>query len=128
LGCNWEALVWHWEVSGCNWEALVWHWEVPGCNWEALVWHWEHWDPPQVIVQRCLAGRSLTHVRAGCVVCGYLKVLPMFLMVLPGMAARVLFPEVVGCADPQVCARACGSPVGCSNVAYPRLVLGLLPP
>ncbi|NXH91319.1 SC5A2 protein, partial [Edolisoma coerulescens] len=35
--------------------------------------------------------------------------------------------EVVGCADPQGCSRACGSPVGCSNVAYPRLVLGLLP-
>uniref|UniRef100_UPI0012936941 sodium/glucose cotransporter 2-like n=1 Tax=Lonchura striata TaxID=40157 RepID=UPI0012936941 len=81
-----------------------------------------------VIVQRCLAGRSLTHVRAGCVLCGYLKVLPMFLMVLPGMAARVLFPEVVGCADPQGCSRACGSALGCSNVAYPRLVLSLLPP
>ncbi|XP_068280661.1 sodium/glucose cotransporter 2-like isoform X2 [Nyctibius grandis] len=56
------------------------------------------------------------------------QVLPMFLMVLPGMAARVLFPEVVGCADPQGCQRACGTPVGCSNVAYPRLVLTLLPP
>ncbi|KAM9250214.1 sodium/glucose cotransporter 2 [Cariama cristata] len=87
-----------------------------------------YWCTDQVIVQRCLAGRSLTHVRAGCVVCGYLKVLPMFLMVLPGMAARVLFPEVVGCADAQGCRRACGTPVGCSNVAYPRLVLGLLPP
>ncbi|KAM6394732.1 sodium/glucose cotransporter 2-like, partial [Rhynochetos jubatus] len=87
-----------------------------------------YWCTDQVIVQRCLAGRSLTHVRAGCVVCGYLKVLPMFLMVLPGMAARVLFPEVVGCADPQGCRRACGTPVGCSNVAYPRLVLTLLPP
>ncbi|XP_068854945.1 sodium/glucose cotransporter 2-like [Aphelocoma coerulescens] len=86
-----------------------------------------YWCTDQVIVQRCLAGRSLTHVRAGCVVCGYLKVLPMFLMVLPGMAARVLFPEVVGCADPQGCSRACGSPAGCSNVAYPRLVLSLLP-
>ncbi|XP_068034013.1 LOW QUALITY PROTEIN: sodium/glucose cotransporter 2-like, partial [Anomalospiza imberbis] len=68
-----------------------------------------YWCTDQVIVQRCLAGRSLTHVRAGCVVCGYLKVLPMFLMVLPGMAARVLFPDVVGCADPQGCSRACGS-------------------
>ncbi|XP_049653196.1 LOW QUALITY PROTEIN: sodium/glucose cotransporter 2-like, partial [Accipiter gentilis] len=87
-----------------------------------------YWCTDQVIVQRCLAGRSLTHVRAGCVVCGYLKVLPMFLMVLPGMAARVLFPEVVGCADAQGCRRACGTPVGCSNVAYPRLVLTLLPP
>ncbi|XP_064329901.1 sodium/glucose cotransporter 2-like isoform X2 [Phalacrocorax carbo] len=55
-----------------------------------------YWCTDQVIVQRCLAGRSLTHVRAGCVVCGYLKVLPMFLMVLPGMAARVLFPGLRG--------------------------------
>ncbi|XP_068024171.1 sodium/glucose cotransporter 2-like isoform X2 [Melanerpes formicivorus] len=87
-----------------------------------------YWCTDQVIVQRCLAGRSLCHVRAGCVVCGYLKVLPMFLMVLPGMAARVLFPEVVGCADAQHCRRACGTPAGCSNVAYPRLVVTLLPP
>ncbi|XP_069737596.1 sodium/glucose cotransporter 2-like isoform X2 [Phaenicophaeus curvirostris] len=86
-----------------------------------------YWCTDQVIVQRCLAGRSLTQVRAGCVLCGYLKVLPMFLMVLPGMAARVLFPGVVGCADAQRCSRACGSPAGCSNVAYPRLVLALLP-
>ncbi|XP_065715584.1 sodium/glucose cotransporter 2-like [Patagioenas fasciata] len=87
-----------------------------------------YWCTDQVIVQRCLAGRSLTHVRGGCVVCGYLKVLPMFLMVLPGMAARVLFPEVVGCADPQRCLRACGSPLSCSNLAYPQLVISLLPP
>ncbi|XP_066840550.1 sodium/glucose cotransporter 2-like isoform X2 [Anser cygnoides] len=87
-----------------------------------------YWCTDQVIVQRCLAGRSLLHVRAGCVLCGYLKVLPVFLMVLPGMAARLLFPDVVGCTDPEECQRACGSPVGCSNVAYPRLVLTLLPP
>ncbi|XP_053907774.1 sodium/glucose cotransporter 2-like isoform X2 [Cuculus canorus] len=86
-----------------------------------------YWCTDQVIVQRCLAGRSLTQVRAGCVLCGYLKVLPMFLMVMPGMAARVLFPAVVGCADAQRCSRACGSAAGCSNVAYPRLVLALLP-
>ncbi|NXH48145.1 SC5A2 protein, partial [Dicaeum eximium] len=35
--------------------------------------------------------------------------------------------DVIGCADPQVCSRACGSALGCSNVAYPRLVLSLLP-
>ncbi|XP_030330254.1 sodium/glucose cotransporter 2-like [Strigops habroptila] len=98
-----------------------------GPYWSVLVGTGPCWRP-QVIVQRCLAARSLGHVRAGCVVCGYLKVLPMFLMVLPGMAARVLFPEVVGCADPQGCRRACGTPAGCSNVAYPRLVLHLLPP
>ncbi|XP_025910143.1 sodium/glucose cotransporter 2-like, partial [Nothoprocta perdicaria] len=87
-----------------------------------------YWCTDQVIVQRCLAGRSVTHVRAGCVLCGYLKVLPMFLMVLPGMAARVLYPGEVGCADAASCARVCGSPSGCSSVAYPRLVARLLPP
>lgn len=56
-----------------------------------------HYDPcglvfVQVIVQRCLAARSLTDVKAGCIVCGYLKLLPMFLMVLPGMISRVLYP------------------------------------
>uniref|UniRef100_A0A672J3E2 Solute carrier family 5 member 2 n=1 Tax=Salarias fasciatus TaxID=181472 RepID=A0A672J3E2_SALFA len=36
--------------------------------------------------------RSITHVKAGCILCGYLKVLPMFLMVFPGMISRVLYP------------------------------------
>jgi len=48
----------------------------------------------QVIVQRCLAARSLTHVKAGCILCGYLKLLPMFLMVFPGMISRVLYPSM----------------------------------
>ncbi|MEQ2275032.1 Sodium/nucleoside cotransporter, partial [Xenotaenia resolanae] len=51
-----------------------------------------YWCSDQVIVQRCLAARSLTHVKAGCIVCGYLKLLPMFLMVFPGMISRILYP------------------------------------
>lgn len=46
----------------------------------------------QVIVQRCLAGKSLTHIKAGCILCGYLKLMPMFLMVMPGMISRILYP------------------------------------
>lgn len=38
----------------------------------------------QVIVQQCLADRSLTHAKAGCIMCDYLKLLLMFLMVFPG--------------------------------------------
>lgn len=50
--------------------------------------------PPlsQVIVQRCLAGKNLTHIKAGCILCGYLKLMPMFLMVMPGMISRILYP------------------------------------
>ncbi|KAG9330965.1 hypothetical protein JZ751_021422 [Albula glossodonta] len=80
-----------------------------------------------VIVQRCLAARSLTHVKAGCIVCGYLKLLPMFLMVFPGMVSRVLYPEEVGCVVPELCKEVCGTEVGCSNIAYPKLVVSIMP-
>lgn len=43
-------------------------------------------------MQRCLAGKNLTHIKAGCILCGYLKLMPMFLMVMPGMISRILYP------------------------------------
>uniref|UniRef100_A0A671UGE7 Sodium/glucose cotransporter 2 n=1 Tax=Sparus aurata TaxID=8175 RepID=A0A671UGE7_SPAAU len=92
----------------------------------AIVGGW-YWCTDQVIVQRCLAARSLTHVKAGCIMCGYLKLLPMFLMVFPGMISRVLYPDEVGCVVPEVCKRVCGTEVGCSNIAYPKLVVSVMP-
>ncbi|MED6273685.1 Sodium/nucleoside cotransporter [Characodon lateralis] len=86
-----------------------------------------YWCSDQVIVQRCLAARSLTHVKAGCIVCGYLKLLPMFLMVFPGMISRILYPEDVGCVVPEICKQVCGTEVGCSNIAYPKLVVTIMP-
>uniref|UniRef100_A0AAR2KIM3 Sodium/glucose cotransporter 2 n=1 Tax=Pygocentrus nattereri TaxID=42514 RepID=A0AAR2KIM3_PYGNA len=92
----------------------------------AIIGCW-YWCSDQVIVQRCLAARSLTHVKAGCILCGYLKLLPMFLMVLPGMISRVLYPDEVGCVVPDVCKIVCGTEVGCSNIAYPKLVVSVMP-
>uniref|UniRef100_A0AAQ6A8A6 Sodium/glucose cotransporter 2 n=1 Tax=Amphiprion ocellaris TaxID=80972 RepID=A0AAQ6A8A6_AMPOC len=92
----------------------------------AIVGGW-YWCTDQVIVQRCLAARSLTHVKAGCIMCGYLKLLPMFLMVFPGMISRVLYPDEVGCVVPEDCKRVCGTEVGCSNIAYPKLVVSIMP-
>ncbi|KAL8625982.1 hypothetical protein ACOMHN_012574 [Nucella lapillus] len=88
------------------------------------VWYW---CADQVIVQRSLAGKTYDHSKLGCILCGYLKLLPFFLLVLPGMIARVLFTDTVGCRDPEVCLEVCGSRTGCSNIAYPILVLNLLP-
>ncbi|KAM6959098.1 sodium/glucose cotransporter 2 [Aplochiton taeniatus] len=92
----------------------------------AIVGGW-YWCTDQVIVQRCLAAKSLTHVKAGCIMCGYLKLLPMFLMVFPGMISRVLYPDEVGCVVPEVCKEVCGTEVGCSNIAYPKLVVSIMP-
>ncbi|KAL7977572.1 hypothetical protein Chor_009521 [Crotalus horridus] len=86
-----------------------------------------YWCSDQVIVQRCLAGKNLTHVKAGCILCGYLKLLPMFLMVMPGMISRILYPDEVACIVPDECKQICGTEVGCSNIAYPKLVVSLMP-
>uniref|UniRef100_A0A671TBW2 Sodium/glucose cotransporter 1 n=1 Tax=Sinocyclocheilus anshuiensis TaxID=1608454 RepID=A0A671TBW2_9TELE len=80
-----------------------------------------------VIVQRCLSAKNLSHVKAGCILCGYLKLLPMFLVVFPGMISRVLYTDEIACVDPKECDYYCGTSVGCSNIAYPKLVVDLMP-
>uniref|UniRef100_A0A3P9KUG8 Solute carrier family 5 member 9 n=1 Tax=Oryzias latipes TaxID=8090 RepID=A0A3P9KUG8_ORYLA len=54
------------------------------------------WCADQVIVQRSLSAKSLSHAKAGSVLGGYLKLLPMFFIVMPGMISRALFPGVRG--------------------------------
>ncbi|XP_068609043.1 sodium/glucose cotransporter 1-like [Brachionichthys hirsutus] len=85
------------------------------------------WCTDQVIVQRCLSGKNLSHVKAGCILCGYLKLLPMFLMIFPGMISRILYTDEVACVEPEECKKYCGASVGCTNIAYPKLVLELMP-
>uniref|UniRef100_A0A8C6UBX0 Solute carrier family 5 member 9 n=1 Tax=Neogobius melanostomus TaxID=47308 RepID=A0A8C6UBX0_9GOBI len=85
------------------------------------------WCTDQVIVQRSLSAKSLSHAKGGSVLGAYLKLLPMFFVVMPGMISRALYPDEVGCVDPVVCQRVCGAAVGCSNMAYPKLVVELMP-
>ncbi|NXJ82511.1 SC5A1 protein, partial [Trogon melanurus] len=86
-----------------------------------------YWCTDQVIVQRCLSGKNLSHVKAGCVMCGYLKLLPMFIVVMPGMISRILYTDIVACVVPEICQQYCGTPVGCTNIAYPKMVVELMP-
>ncbi|XP_006048904.2 sodium/glucose cotransporter 5 [Bubalus bubalis] len=86
-----------------------------------------YWCTDQVIVQRSLSARDLNHAKGGSILASYLKMLPMGLMVMPGMISRVLFPDDVGCVVPAECLRACGAEIGCSNIAYPKLVMELMP-
>ncbi|XP_044771025.1 sodium/myo-inositol cotransporter 2 isoform X4 [Neomonachus schauinslandi] len=86
-----------------------------------------YWCTDQVIVQRSLAAKNLSHAKGGSLMAAYLKVLPLFMMVFPGMVSRVLFPDQVACADPETCLKVCSNPSGCSDIAYPKLVLELLP-
>src|SRR4051812_24933206 len=72
------------------------------------VWYW---CTDQMIVQRVLSARDEGHAKAGTIFAGFLKILPVFMLVLPGIIAFALFPEQVKKPD----------------FAYPTLVLNLLP-
>lgn len=37
------------------------------------------------------------------------------------------YTDEVACTNPDYCYQVCQSHTGCSNIAYPRLVLGLMP-
>lgn len=54
-----------------------------------------YWSMDQVLVQRVFAARDLNEGRMGAVFCGFLKILTPFLLVLPGLVARALFPHLV---------------------------------
>ncbi|KFP11624.1 Sodium/glucose cotransporter 5, partial [Egretta garzetta] len=86
-----------------------------------------YWCTDQVIVQRSLSAKSLSHAKAGSILASYLKMLPLFVIIMPGMISRVLYPDAVACVDPEECTRVCGAAVGCSNIAYPKLVVELMP-
>lgn len=72
-----------------------------------------YWCTDQVMVQRVLAANQPSASQAGCVLAGWLKLLPMYIMVLPGLVAAALFPKEIA-ED--------------SNRAYALLVTRLLPP
>jgi solute:Na+ symporter, SSS family len=71
-----------------------------------------YWCTDQVIVQRVLSARDEGHAKAGTIFAGFLKILPVFMLVLPGIIAYALFQDQV--KDKP-------------DYAYPTLVLNLLP-
>ncbi|XP_061009024.1 sodium/myo-inositol cotransporter 2 isoform X2 [Dama dama] len=105
-------------TSDLPWPGILFGMSIPS------LWYW---CTDQVIVQRTLAAKNLSHAKGGSLMAAYLKVLPLFIMVFPGMVSRVLFPDEVACADPEICREVCSNPAGCSDIAYPKLVLELLP-
>ncbi len=71
-----------------------------------------YWCTDQVIVQRALGARNLAESRSAAIMCGFLKVLPLFIFVLPGLIAMALWKSELA-NDP--------------DMAYPLIVTRLLP-
>ena len=71
-----------------------------------------YWCTDQVIVQRALGAKNLTHSRGSALFAAFLKVFPLFILVLPGLIARALWQSEVA-ANP--------------DMAYPLIVTRLMP-
>ncbi|MEJ2194497.1 MAG: sodium:solute symporter [Ignavibacteriaceae bacterium] len=55
-----------------------------------------YWCTDQYIIQRLLSAKSLNDARRGSLLAAGLKILPIFILVLPGLIAAALYPEVSG--------------------------------
>src|SRR5580700_9425579 len=77
-----------------------------------------YWCTDQVIVQRVLSARDEGHAKAGTIFAGFLKVLPVFLLVVPGLIAFALYPQLFTTVNGQV---------SNGNIAFPSLIVNLLP-
>jgi solute:Na+ symporter, SSS family len=53
-----------------------------------------YWSMDQVLVQRAFAARDLDEGRKGAILCGFLKLTTPFLLVLPGLIAKAMFPSL----------------------------------
>lgn len=55
-----------------------------------------YWCADQTIVQRVLGARSLRDAQIGPIFAGFIKILPVFIMVIPGILAYALFKDIIG--------------------------------
>jgi SSS family solute:Na+ symporter len=69
-----------------SWYSILFGYPVLG------IWYW---CTDQTIVQKVLAAKTEKDGRDGAIFAGFLKILPVFLMVLPGVIAYVLFQDKI---------------------------------
>lgn len=88
--------------SGLTWQALLLGYPVIG------IWYW---CADQTIVQRVLGAQTLNDAKIGPLFAAFIKILPVFILVLPGVLGYVLFKDII--LDP--------------NDTFPVLITSLLP-
>lgn len=82
----------------------------PGLITGVLIIGLYYWTTNQLVVQRTLGARSLDHGRWGSILAGFVKLSFLFLFILPGTFALVLYPNL-----------------DTPDVVFPTLVFDLLP-
>jgi SSS family solute:Na+ symporter len=73
--------------TGLTWYACLLGYPILG------LWYW---CSDQTIVQRVLGAKTKRDAQLGPIFAGFLKILPVFIMVFPGVIAYVLFKDIIG--------------------------------
>src|SRR5271169_1360602 len=117
IGAFSRAGGWHAVMRGVDPSALSLIRPIgdPGVPWPGLLLGipllgFYYWCTNQSIVQRMLSAKNIDHARWGALFAGLLKLPVLFLIVLPGTCALLLFPKL-----PR------------ADLVYPNLILHLLP-
>ncbi len=80
------------SAVGLNWYAIFLGYPILG------IWYW---CTDQTIVQRVLGAKTERDAQLGPLFAGFLKILPMFLLILPGVIGYVLFRGQIGTESNQ---------------------------
>lgn len=89
--------------AGLTWYACLLGYPILG------LWYW---CSDQTIVQRVLGAKTQRDAQLGPIFAGFLKILPVFILVFPGIIAYVLFKDIIGTN---------------ANMALPVMINQLLP-
>ncbi len=90
----------------------------------AVIGFW-YWCTDQYIVQRVLSGKNEKESRRGTIFGAYLKLLPVFLFLIPGMVALALHQKMMGAGASFLPLLPDGTPN--ADAAFPTLVAKILP-
>jgi SSS family solute:Na+ symporter len=110
---NWEAVkavtpAQHFHIIQPHNDAFL---PWPGLISGVFLLGFYFWATNQFIVQRALGAKNLRHGQWGALFAGFLKVsTPLFIMIVPGLMARVLYPNIEK-----------------ANLVFPMLMFDLLP-
>lgn len=99
------------------WYAIVFGYPVLG------IWYW---CTDQLMVQRLLGAKDLRHGQLGVIFAGFIKILPVFIFVLPGIIAFAMYPGLSNgdLAYPTIITN--WLPVGLTGVMVAVLIVALL--
>ncbi len=103
----------HGDASGLPWYSVLMGYPIIG------IWYW---CTEQTIVQRVLGAKDVNHARVGPLFAGFIKILPVFIFVLPGLIGAALISKGV---LPPLPLKSDGSPD--SSQAYSHIIANLLP-